>query len=242
MTVKFENAPPHAVASREEWLEKRKALLTKEKALTRQREALAAERRELPWVKVDKTYVFETPEGERTLSDLFDGRGQLAVYHFMLPPDSDHICPGCSFIADHVDAARQHFEHADLSFVAISRAPLKRIAEVRRRMGWTFPWVSSNKTDFNVDYGVTLDGRPGQSYNYAPSTYKGELHGESIFAKDDSGQVFHTYSSYARAGEILIGAFNWLDLTPKGRNEKTIMSWVRRHDEYEPVGNERRRA
>ncbi|MDO9384443.1 MAG: thioredoxin family protein [Hyphomicrobiaceae bacterium] len=232
MTLKYASAPPHDVGSRQDWLEKRKALLLKEKALIAQQDEIAAERRALPWVKVDKAYVFETLQGERTLSDLFDGKGQLAVYHFMLAPGSDHICGGCSFLSDHIDAARQHFEHADLAFTAVSRATLARIEEVRRRMGWTFRWVSSNKSDFNFDYGVSFDGRPGETYNFEPATTKGEAHGVSIFAKDDDGAVFHTYSSYARGGEVFIGAFRWLDLTPKGRNEASIMSWVELHDEY----------
>lgn len=143
MALKFDGPPPHAVATREAWLEQRKALLAKEKALSHEYDQLAAERRALPWVRVEKSYVFSTPEGERTLSDLFEGRGQLAVYHFMLPPGSDQICGGCSIIADHIDAARQHFEHADLTFVAVSRAKLERIEQVRRRMGWTFRWASS---------------------------------------------------------------------------------------------------
>lgn len=232
MTVKYTSAPPHTVSSRDDWLAKRKELLRKEKELTHRRDELAAERRALPWVKLDKTYVFETPAGDRTLSDLFGNRSQLAVYHFMLPPDKDHICGGCSFIADHIDSARQHFEHADLSFVAISRAKLSRIEQVRQRMGWTFPWVSSHGTDFNYDFGVSFDGREGQTYNFEPTDYRGENHGTSIFAKDDKGTVFHTYSTYARGDEHALGAFAWLDMTPKGRNETSTMSWVRLHDEY----------
>jgi len=242
MSLKYAGAPPHTVATREQWLEQRKALLAQEKALTRQRAELAAARRALPWVKIEKVYTFATLDGDRTLAELFDGRGQLAVYHFMLGPDAKAPCTGCSFIADHIDSARQHFEQADLAFVAVSRAPLARIEEVRKRMGWTFRWVSSGDSDFNYDFGVSFDGRPGQTYNFAPTDYKGELHGESIFAKDDSGDVFHTYSSYARAGEDLLGAFRWLDLAPKGRNEVGTMSWVKRHDEYEDAPQARRRA
>lgn len=227
------------VVSREEWLAARKALLAKERAMTHELDALRAERRRLPWVKVEKAYVFEGPSGKTTLADLFRGRSQLAVYHFMLTPGSDHICKGCSYIADHIDAARQHFEHADLAFVAISRAPLQRIEQVRGRLGWTFPWVSSHGTDFNFDFGVSFrkeDIAAGRAiYNYGtPIKNSEDMHGTSIFARDDSGDVFHTYSAYHRGDELLMGAFNWLDLTPKGRNEVDgTMSWVKLHDEYE---------
>jgi len=235
----------HQVVLREEWLKARKALLTKEKAMTHELDALRAERRRMPWVKVEKSYVFQGPQGRCTLVDLFRGRSQLAVYHFMLTPGSDHVCKGCSFIADHIDAARQHFEHADLAFAAISRAPLQRIEQVRHRMGWTFPWVSSHGTEFNFDFGVSfkkediIAGRA--SYNYATQPIKSseDMHGTSIFAKDESGDIFHTYSTYGRGDEVLMGAFAWLDLTPKGRNEANgVMSWVRLHDEYKTATNE----
>ena len=235
-------APAHTVASREAWLEARLALLERERALTHERDAIAAARRALPWVRVDKAYVFQAPEGPRTLSELFDGRSQLAVYHFMLPPDSDHICPGCSFLADGVDAARQHFEHADLSFVAVSRARIERIEDVRERMGWRFRWVSSHGADFNRDFGVQVsaeDAAASRSYNFGVGGWGADLPGTSIFAQDATGQVFHTYSSYARGGDILLGAMNWLDLTPKGRNETTTMSWLRLHDEYEGAAHVR---
>jgi predicted dithiol-disulfide oxidoreductase (DUF899 family) len=226
-----------AIVSREEWLEARKALLVKERAMTHALDALRAERRQMPWVKIDKPYVFEAPEGKCTLGDLFRGRSQLAIYHFMLTPGSDHICPGCSFISDHVDAARQHFEHADLSFAAVSRVPLRRIEEVKDRMGWTFPWVSSNGSDFNFDFGVSFapeDIAAGRAiYNYGTVIQKSQdMFGASVFVKDDSGAIFHTYSTYHRGAELLIGAFNWLDLVPSGRNESAgTMNWVRRHDE-----------
>ena len=173
-----------------------------------------------------------------SLADLFEGSSQLAVYHFMLAPGSDHICDGCAFLADHVDSARQHFEQAELSFVAVSRAPLAQIDAVKRRMGWRFRWVSSFGSDFNYDYGVSFTDEQvakGQTgYNYGTTPYAhADLHGTSVFAKDEAGQVFHTYSTYARGCELLAGAFNWLDLTPKGRNEAGTMSWVRLHDEYE---------
>lgn len=231
------NAHPQIV-SREEWLVARKALLAKEKALTRLRDQLNAERRALPWVRVEKAYVFDGPEGKVRLADLFDGRSQLIVYHFMLTPGSDHICDGCAFLADHVDAARRHFEHADLSFAAVSRAPIEQIEPVKRRLDWTFNWVSSYGSDFNDDYGVSFTedqiAQGETDYNYGTTPYAApDLPGTSVFAKDAAGQVYHTYSTYARGGELLLGAFNWLDLTPKGRNENGIMSWVRLHDEYD---------
>ena len=230
---------PARIASREDWLAARTALLARERALTHELDTLRAERRQLPWVKVDTAYVFDGPQGPCTLADLFRGRSQLAVYHFMLAPDSEHICPGCSLIADHIDAARQHFEQADLAFAAISRAPLARIEEVRRRLGWSFPWVSSGGNSFNYDFGVSFtkdDIAAGRAiYNYGtPIQNSEDMHGTSIFARDDSGQVFHTYSTYHRGDELMIGAFNWLDLAPKGRNEtEGTMSWVKLHDEYE---------
>ena len=206
--------------------------------MTHELDALRAERRRLPWVKIDKAYMFDTPEGKRALSDLFGERSQLAIYHFMLTPGSDHICPGCSFISDHTDAARRHFEHADLSFVAVSRVPLERIEEVKRRMGWTFPWVSSQDSDFNFDFGVSFkpdDISAGRAiYNYGEVIRESQdMFGTSIFVKDDGGAIFHTYSTHRRGAELLMGALNWLDLVPKGRNESTgTMSWVRLHDEY----------
>jgi len=230
---------PSNVVSREEWLAARKALLARERSMTHALDALRAERRQLPWVKVETPYVFEGPQGPCTLADLFRGRSQLAVYHFMLAPDSDHLCKGCSFIADHIDPARQHFEHADLAFVAISRAPLKRIEQVRQRLGWTFPWVSSHGTSFNYDFGVSFtkeDIAAGRAiYNYGtPIKNSEDMHGTSIFVRSDSGDVFHTYSTYHRGDEMLMGAFMWLDLAPKGRNEGDgVMSWLKLHDEYE---------
>ena len=228
----------HAIVSRDEWLDARKALLARERSVTHALDALRAERRQLPWVRIEKSYVFEGPEGECTLGELFRGRSQLAIYHFMLTPGSDHVCCGCSFIADHVDAARRHFEHADLSFAAVSRVPLPRIEEVKDRMGWTFPWVSSQGSDFNFDFGVSFtpeDIAAGRAiYNYGTVIRKSQdMFGTSIFVKDEGGAIFHSYSSYHRGAELLMGAFNWLDLVPKGRNESVgTMSWVRLHDEY----------
>jgi predicted dithiol-disulfide oxidoreductase (DUF899 family) len=228
----------HAIVSREQWIAARKALLVKERAMTHALDALRAERRQLPWVKVEKSYVFDGPEGKCTLADLFRGRSQLAVYHFMLTPGSDHICQGCSFTVDHVDAARQHFEQADLAFTAVSRVPLQRIEQVRQRMGWTFPWVSSQGSDFNFDFGVSFsqeDLAAGRAlYNYGTVIRNSQdMFGTSIFVKDDSGAICHSYSTYHRGSELLMGAFNWLDLAPKGRNEAGgTMNWVRLHDEY----------
>lgn len=228
----------HPVVSREAWLKARKAHLEAEKAFTRQRDKLLEQRRALPWVKIEKNYVFQGPEGAVSLGDLFAGRSQLFVQHFMLGPDWKEGCTGCSFQADHVDAARQHFEHADLSFAAVSRAPYERIAAFKRRMGWTFPWVSSFDSDFNFDFQVSfrpeeLEGKQAV-YNYAvidPGI--DELPGQSVFVKGDDGVIYHTYSSYARGGEELLGAFMYLDRVPKGRNEQTgIMAWVRHHDRY----------
>jgi predicted dithiol-disulfide oxidoreductase (DUF899 family) len=226
------------IVSHDEWLGARKALLVRERAMTHALDALRAERRQLPWVKVEKSYLFDGPEGKCTLGDLFRGRSQLAIYHFMLTPGSDHICPGCSFTVDHVDAARQHFEHADLAFAAVSRVPLRRIDEVRTRMGWTFPWVSSEGSDFNFDFGVSFtpeDLSAGRAlYNYGTVIRNSpDMFGVSLFVKDDSGSVCHSYSTYHRGTELLMGAFNWLDLAPKGRNESGgTMNWVRLHDEY----------
>lgn len=229
----------HEIVSQDAWLKARKALFEKERAMTHALDLLRAERRQLPWVQVDKPYVFEGSDGPRTLDDLFGSRSQLAIYHFMLPPGSDHICPGCSYTMDHADAARQHFEHADLSFAAVSRAPVERIEAVKARMGWTFPWVSSGNSDFSYDFGVSFtpeDRKAGRAlYNYGLTTIRrsSDMFGLSVFAKDESEQIYHTYSTYHRGTELLMGAFNWLDLTPKGRNEPGgTMSWVKLHDEY----------
>jgi predicted dithiol-disulfide oxidoreductase (DUF899 family) len=231
---------PHKIVSRQEWTEARKAFLDKEKEFTRARDRLSAERRALPWVKVDKAYVFDTPEGKKTLAELFDGRSQLIVYHFMLGPDWEEGCPSCSFLADHFDGANIHLAQRDVTFVAISRAPLAEIEAFRRRMGWRFPWVSSFGSDFNFDYHVSFAdvavGKDGD-YNYErQEIVSDEMPGASVFYKDETGGVFHTYSAYARGLDILVGAYNFLDLTPKGRDEAELpwtMAWVRHHDRYE---------
>jgi predicted dithiol-disulfide oxidoreductase (DUF899 family) len=231
----------HKIVSQDEWVAARKAHLEREKEFTRRRDQLSAERRALPWVKVDKTYTFDTPAGKKTLADLFDGRSQLIVYHFMLGPDWVEGCPSCSLLADHFDGARAHLAERDVTLLVVSRAPLPEIEAYKKRMGWRFPWVSSFGSDFNFDYGVSfkLDGQGGGRgvYNYAQQDIDSdEMPGASVFYKDESGQVFHTYSAYARGLDILIGAYNFLDLAPKGRDEDALpwtMAWVRRHDEYD---------
>ena len=231
---------PHPVVSRQEWLAARRALLLREKEATKLRDKVNAERLALPWVEVDKTYVFETGARKKTLAELFEGRSQLVVYHFMLGPDWKAGCPGCSFLADHLDGTLPHLEHHDVTLVVVSRAPLAAIEAYKARMGWRFPWVSSLGSDFNFDYHVSFtkdDLAKGPIlYNFTeipPADANDELPGLSAFFKDEDGRVFHTYSSYARGPEELIGTYMILDRAPKGRNEKEIMDWMRRHDEYD---------
>jgi predicted dithiol-disulfide oxidoreductase (DUF899 family) len=226
------------VVSREEWIEARKALLAKEKAHMRRGDEIAAARRALPWVRIDKTYVFETERGRKTLAELFDGRSQLISYHFMFQPGWEAGCTGCSFLADHFDGANLHLAHHDVTLVAVSRAPLAEFLPYKRRMNWGFYWVSSHGSDFNYDFHVSVSEAEKASgkryYNYEETgSSGGDAPGLSVFYRDEEGAVYHTYSTYARGGDILIGAHNFLDMTPKGRNETTIMNWVRRHDEYE---------
>jgi predicted dithiol-disulfide oxidoreductase (DUF899 family) len=230
----------HKIVSREDWLVARKAHLAREKEVTHAMDRLHEERRALPWVKVDKRYAFETTAGRKTLPELFGRNSQLIVYHFMFGPDWEAGCPGCSFLADHIDGANQHLKHHDVSLVAVSRAPLAKLQAYRKRMGWQFDWVSSQGSDFNYDYSVsfTPEQLAGDSLFYNFETIPreqghDELPGISVFYKDAKGDIFHTYSSYARGGDILIGAHNYLDLTPKGRNESSTMDWMRRHDEYD---------
>jgi len=231
---------PHNIVSRQQWTEARKAFLAEEKEFTRARDRLSAERRALPWVKVDKAYVFDTPGGKKTLAELFDGRSQLIVYHFMLGPGWEEGCPSCSYLADHFDGANIHLAQRDVTFVAISRAPLAEIEAFKRRMGWHFPWASSFANDFNFDFHVSFAedavGKDGD-YNYErQEIVSDEMPGASVFYKDETGTVFHTYSAYARGLDILLGAYNFLDLTPKGRDEAELpwtMAWVRHHDRYE---------
>ena len=225
------------IVSREEWLEARRAHLKSEKALSRFRDMVAEERRRLPWVRVEKDYVFDSVSGRKTLADLFDGRSELIVYHFMFGPGWEKGCTGCSFIADHIDGANLHLPHHDVTLLAVSRAPLAEFLPYKEKMGWRFEWVSSAGSDFNRDFGVQFTPEEIASgdllYNFGTLTAGPEdLHGESVFIRRGD-EIFHTYSSYSRAGDILIGAHNWLDLTPLGRNEQGTMSWVRRHTEYE---------
>ncbi|MGH9837826.1 MAG: DUF899 domain-containing protein [Blastocatellia bacterium] len=232
--------PNHKVVSREEWLKARKAHLAKEKEFTRQRDELSRQRRELPWVKVDKEYVFEGPDGKESLAGLFDGRSQLIVYHFMFGPGWEQGCPSCSFLSDHIDGALAHLNARDVTLVVVSRAPLPEIEAFKKRMGWRFKWVSSYASDFNHDYHVSFTkdemARGKVYYNYAMQEFGSEeAPGASVFYKDATGDVFHTYSAYGRGGDILIGAYNYLDLTPKGRDEDGLaftMAWVRHHDRY----------
>jgi predicted dithiol-disulfide oxidoreductase (DUF899 family) len=233
------------VVSPAEWEAARKELLIREKQLTRQRDEVDRQRRELPWVKVEKQYAFEGSNGRETLGDLFEGRSQLMVQRFMFGPEWKEGCVGCSFKADHVDAALQHIERHDVKFVAISRAPLAEFAAFQQRMGWRFKWVSSNANDFNHDYGVSFSNdeiATGKvKYNYAMSDFVSEeLSGNSLFYKDAAGNIFHTYSTYGRGDEMLVGAYMYLDLTPKGRNETgpwhNLTDWVRHHDRYEAGG------
>jgi predicted dithiol-disulfide oxidoreductase (DUF899 family) len=232
----------HQIVSRSEWTEARKRLLAEEKELTRQRDRLNARRRELPWVEVDKTYEFEGPNGRETLADLFDGRDQLVVKHFMLGPGWEEGCVGCSFGADHIDGTLAHLEHHDVTTVAVSRAPLAEIETFRRRMGWRFKWVSSFGGDFNYDFNVSFRPEEVASgkvyYNYGLTDRAGEeMPGVSVFYRDKDGRIFHTYSAYARGTELLAGTYNVLDLTPKGRNETgpnhNLTDWVRLHDRYD---------
>ncbi len=231
----------HPVVPREKWLAERKTLLAQEKELTRLRDQIARERRALPWVHVDKNYVFDTPEGKRSLSDLFQGRRQLMVQHFMFGPGWEQGCPSCSFMADHTDGMKIHLEHRDITFVAVSRATLPEIERFRQRMGWQFKWVSSNANDFNFDFHVSFtpeDRAKGDvPYNYTLQHFPAdEAPGISLFYKDSEGQVFHTYSTYGRGVEVMIGTYHMLDLAPKGRDEQDVfykMEWMRHHDRYE---------
>lgn len=229
----------HAVVSKDRWLAERRALLLREKDLTRQLDDIARERRAMPWVRVEKDYVFDTADGERRLAELFNGRSQLLVQHFMFGPGWTQGCPSCSFMADHMDGITIHLAHRDVAFVAISRAPLEDLQRYRKRMGWTFDWASSNANTFNFDIGVSLTPQQLASgdamYNYGSEPFEGdELPGISVFFKDEGGAVFHTYSTYGRGVEAMMGTFRLLDLTPKGRDEQPGhgMAWLRRHDSY----------
>ena len=231
---------PNTAVSREEWLAARKRHLIKEKELTRLRDDLGRQRRELPWVRVEKQYVFDGPDGKETLADLFDGRSQLIGYHFMFGPGWEEGCPSCSFLADHIDGAAVHLAQRDVTLLAVSRAPLPQIEAFKKRMGWRFKWVSSYESDFNRDYHVSFTkdeiAKGKVYYNYDMQEFGSEeAPGASVFYKERTGEIFHTYSAYARGLDMLVGAYNYLDLVPKGRDEDALaftMAWVRHHDRY----------
>jgi predicted dithiol-disulfide oxidoreductase (DUF899 family) len=229
------------IVSREEWLVARKKLLAREKKLTHERDAIAEERRQLPWVKVQKSYVFDSPSGRKALADLFDGKSQLIIYHFMFGPDWNEGCPSCSFNMDHTDGALVHLAQRGVSFAAVSRAPISKIEAFKKRLGWKFNWVSSYGSDFNYDYHVSFT--PEQmaqgklEYNFDRVEFpSAEAPGISVFYKDKAGNIFHTYSAYARGSESTLNTYNYLDYVPKGRDEDHLpftMAWVRHHDRYE---------
>jgi predicted dithiol-disulfide oxidoreductase (DUF899 family) len=233
----------HPIVSREQWIAERKRLLAREKELTRLSDQIARERRALPWVRVDKNYVFDTLEGPRTLAELFDGRRQLLMQHFMFAPGWEQGCKSCSYMADHNDGANLHLAQREVTLLAISRAPLADIERFRQRMGWKFRWVSSFGTDFNHDFGVNFTQDEMSSgkvnYNYAKQPFPHEeAPGISVFYQDDTGEVFHTYSRYGRGVEVMMHTYALLELTPKGRDEDALeypMAWVRHHDRYPPV-------
>jgi predicted dithiol-disulfide oxidoreductase (DUF899 family) len=236
-----ERAMQHQTVSRDEWLAARKELLRKEKEFTRLRDELSAQRRALPWVRIEKSYVFDGPNGKETLADLFAGRSQLVIKHFMFGPDWTEGCVGCSFELDHTIGALVHIGHHDVSYAVVSRAPLAKIEPFRKRMGWDVKWVSSYGSDFNFDFQVSFT--PDQIangtavYNYQEGARViDEMSGRSVFYKDEAGQIFHTYSSFARGGELFLGSYAFLDVTPKGRDETVngnLTDWVRHHDRYD---------
>jgi len=236
----------HQIASHEEWLAARKQLLAEEKEFTRLRDRLSQRRRDLPWEAVEKEYVFEGPNGRQSLAELFDGRDQLVVYHAMFDPATaspstswteDAACLACSFWADNFNGIVVHLNHRDVTMIAVSRAPYEKIAAYKQRMGWTFPWVSSGKNDFNFDYKVSFTAKEvaeKADYNYTMQGVGPEQPGVSVFIKDATGKIFHTYSTYARGLDMVNVAYHYLDLVPKGRDESDHgLSWLRRHDEYD---------
>jgi predicted dithiol-disulfide oxidoreductase (DUF899 family) len=237
------NAANHPVVSSDRWIAERKKLLAREKELTHLHDQIAEARRALPWVRIDKNYVVDSPQGRRTLAELFEGRRQLLVQHFMLGPGWEQGCPSCSFMADHTDGMNVHLAHRDVTLVAISRAPLAEIERFRQRMGWQFTWVSSNGNDFNYDFHVSFTpeerAKGDVYYNFGMTAFPAEeAPGISVFYKNDAGEIFHTYSTFGRGVEVMMGTYSMLDLTPKGRDEEDIpykMNWVRHHDRYEPA-------
>jgi predicted dithiol-disulfide oxidoreductase (DUF899 family) len=232
----------HRVVDESEWVQARRVHLQREKELLRQLDELRRQRRELPWVRVDKPYVFESVDGPQMLADLFGNCSQLVIQHFMFAPEWVEGCVGCSFQADHVDAAFVHLKHHDVAFAAVSRAPIEKIEAFRRRMDWQFRWVSSNRSEFNFDFGVSFRptdlARGPVQFNFEPRELDGEeMPGVSIFFKDEDGSIYRTYSAYGRGVEHLVGAYNYLDMMPKGRNETgpafDLTDWVKHHDKYE---------
>jgi predicted dithiol-disulfide oxidoreductase (DUF899 family) len=234
-------AAGHRVVAREQWLKERIALLAEEKAFTRQRDEMSRKVRDLPWVKVEKQYTFDAPAGKKSLADLFGPHNQLIVYHFMFDPTWSQGCKSCSFIADHYNSIIIHLAHRDVSFLTISKAPIERLEEFRKRMGWSFPWVSAANTDFSRDFGVSFTDQELASdqtvYNFNGKPYPiRELPGLSVFFKDSRGDIYHTYSTFARGLDIFLGTYNYLDVTPKGRDEAQtngMRGWLRHHDRYE---------
>lgn len=230
----------HRVVSREEWVKARVALLAEEKDVMRQRDELSVKIRSLPWVKVEKPYVFDATSGQKSLADLFGGHSQLMVYHFMYDPTWSQGCKSCSFVADHYNDIVIHLAHRDISFMTVSKAPIETLEAFRKRMGWTFPWVSAASTDFSRDYGVSFTDQElagGRAvYNYTAGPYPiRELPGLSVFYKDERGQIYHTYSTYARGLDSFLTAYQYMDVTPKGRDEAESpgMGWLRHHDRYD---------
>ena len=233
----------HSVVSADRWVAERKLLLAREKELVHLHDEIARERHALPWERIAKDYVFDAPEGRRSLADLFEGRRQLLVQHFMFGPGWEQGCPSCSFMADHTDAMTVHLAHRDVSFAAVSRAPLADITRFRERMGWRFRWLSSSANDFNRDFHVSfspedrVEGKVLYNYGMTPFPQE-EAPGVSVFYMDDAGAIFHTYSTFGRGVEVMMGTYSMLDLVPKGRDENDgtyKMDWVRHHDRYEPT-------
>jgi predicted dithiol-disulfide oxidoreductase (DUF899 family) len=245
---KTDRLSQHEIVPRAEWLAARKELLRREKEFTRLRDQLSAQRRALPWVKIEKEYVFDAPEGKVTLADLFDGRSQLFIKHFMLGPGQTTQCVGCSLEVDHIEGILPHLENHDVTYAVVARAPIEEIEAVRKRMGWRFRWVSSCHSDFNYDFNVSFTreqvaaGHALYNYGKAPE-WAGELEdlsGNSVFYKDEAGQIFHTYSTFGRGGEEFLGIYRFLDATPKGREENgpyhSLADWARPRNMYDKGG------
>lgn len=246
---KIDRLSDHEIVSREDWLVARKDLLKREKELTRLRDQLSAERRALPWVKIDKQYIFDAPDGKVTLADLFEGRSQLFIKHFMMGPGQTTQCVGCSLEVDHIEGILVHLQNHDVSYVAVARAPIEEIEVVRKRMGWKFPWVSSYHSDFNYDFNISFtreqiaSGRALYNYQRAPewAAELEDLSGDSVFFKDQTGQIYHTYSTFGRGGEEFLGIYRILDVMPKGRDEdgpyRSLVDWARPRNVYGQSGS-----